>query len=104
MNFEESLTRLEEITSKLESQDISLEDSLKMFEEGIKLSRFCEKKLTEAEQKLEILKAEDINQFSKDGNDPDLDDEIDISTHREKKNVKTGKHKEKKSEENSYLF
>ena len=109
MNFEESLERLEEITAKLESQDISLEDSLKMFEEGIKLSRFCEKKLTEAEQKLEILKSEDINQFSKDNNNEDLVDDIEDSTEFEKKNkkinIKTSKHKEENnSEESSFLF
>ena len=109
MNFEESLERLEDITAKLESQDISLEDSLKMFEEGIRLSRFCEKKLTEAEQKLEILKSEEINEFAKKSNNENLDDELDNSIKLEKKNIKMNnresKHnKEKKNEENNFLF
>ena len=60
LNFEESLSRLEEITSLLEKGDMSLDESLKIFEEGIKLSRFCEKKLTEVEHKIEVLKSTEI--------------------------------------------
>jgi exodeoxyribonuclease VII small subunit len=60
VNFEEALSRLEEITQALESGDTSLDDSLKLFEEGIKLSRMCEKKLLSAEKKLEILNSTDI--------------------------------------------
>jgi exodeoxyribonuclease VII small subunit len=65
-NFEESLKRLEEITEKMESNDISLDESLKLFEEGIKLSRYCEARLTEAEQKIEILKNSDMDDFSEE--------------------------------------
>ena len=54
-NFEESLTRLEDIVSKLESGNIQLEESLTLFEEGVKLSRLCKKKLDEAEKKVQIL-------------------------------------------------
>ncbi len=53
--FEEALKRLEKIVSRLEEGDISLEESLKLFEEGIRLSRFCNQKLDEAEKKVEIL-------------------------------------------------
>lgn len=53
--FEEALNKLEKIVSKLEQGDISLEDSLKLFEEGIRLSRFCNQKLEEAERRVEIL-------------------------------------------------
>ncbi len=60
MNFEESLNRLEEITGLLEKGDMSLDESLKIFEEGVRLGRFCEKKLSEAEHKIEILKSADI--------------------------------------------
>ena len=49
--FEENLNRLEEIVKKMENGDLSLEDSLKAFEEGIKLSRLCAKKLDEAERR-----------------------------------------------------
>lgn len=53
--FEENLSRLEEIVRKMESGDLSLEDSLKAFEEGIKLSRLCAKKLDESERRVEVL-------------------------------------------------
>ena len=53
--FEAALVRLEEIVQELEKGDISLARSLKLFEEGIKLSRICNKQLDEAERKVEIL-------------------------------------------------
>lgn len=53
--FEEALQRLEEIVAALEGGDLDLEDSLGMFEEGIKLSRWCTAKLNEAEQRIEKL-------------------------------------------------
>jgi exodeoxyribonuclease VII small subunit len=57
--FEDNLTRLEEIVRKMESGDLSLEDSLKAFEEGIKLSRLCAKKLDESERRVEVLLKQD---------------------------------------------
>ena len=53
--FEDSLKKLEDIVNKLEGGDLTLEESLKLFEEGIKLSRLCTKQLEEAERKVEIL-------------------------------------------------
>ncbi len=53
--FEDALDKLEKIVSKLEEGDIPLEESLKLFEEGIRLSRFCNQRLDEAEKKVEIL-------------------------------------------------
>jgi len=53
--FEESLERLDEIVRKMESGDMSLEESLKAFEEGIKLARMCTKKLDEAERRVDML-------------------------------------------------
>ncbi|MFH1017095.1 MAG: exodeoxyribonuclease VII small subunit [Pseudomonadota bacterium] len=53
--FEAALKELEEIVSKLESSELPLEDSLELFEKGIKLSRLCTKKLTEAEKKVDQL-------------------------------------------------
>lgn len=55
MDFEKKLERLEQIITKMESGDLSLEDSLKLFEEGIKHSRECHKQLTEAEEKVKVL-------------------------------------------------
>lgn len=54
-NFESALKRLEEIVQRLEAGDLSLDESLKLFEEGIELSRLCTKKLSEAEAKVEKL-------------------------------------------------
>ena len=53
--FETSLKKLEEIVNKLESGDLSLDDSLKAFEEGVKNATLCAKKLNEAEKKVELL-------------------------------------------------
>lgn len=53
--FEKDLERLEQIVEALEAGGLSLDESLKRFEEGIKLARRCEKALTEAERKIEIL-------------------------------------------------
>ncbi len=54
-NFETAMVELEELVSKIEGGDLSLEDSLKEFEKGIKLSQTCQKALTEAEQRVKIL-------------------------------------------------
>ena len=53
--FEDCLQRLEHIVAQLEKGDIPLEQSLKLFEEGIQLSNACRKELEEAEGKVEIL-------------------------------------------------
>ncbi len=53
--FEEALEKLEEILRRMEGGDMSLEESLKAFEEGIKLARICTAKLDEAERRVEIL-------------------------------------------------
>ena len=55
MDFEKKLGRLEDIVQKMEKGDLSLEESLKFFEEGIKLSRECQTRLTEAEAKVKKL-------------------------------------------------
>lgn len=53
--FEKTLARLEEVVRKLESPQLSLDDAMKLFEEGVALSRECQKQLEEAEGKVEIL-------------------------------------------------
>ena len=53
--FEECLQRLETIVSELEKGDVSLDNALELFDEGIKLSGFCRKELEDAEGKVEIL-------------------------------------------------
>jgi exodeoxyribonuclease VII small subunit len=54
-SFEESLKKLESIVDKLEKGDLSLEESLKLFEEGVGLSATCKKELEEAEGKVQML-------------------------------------------------
>lgn len=56
--FEESLKRLQEISELLESEDIGLDESIKLYEEGVKLSKHCYKTLSEAELKIKELKNE----------------------------------------------
>ena len=55
LKFEDSLARLEQIVSQLESGNLPLEDSLRSFEEGIALARRCAKYLEDAEKRIEIL-------------------------------------------------
>lgn len=53
--FETALGRLEQIVTALEKGDLSLDDSLKLYEEGIARARFCQERLEAAESKIEIL-------------------------------------------------
>ena len=55
MEFEKKLDRLEEIVHSMEEGDLSLDNSLKLFEEGVKLSRKCHEQLGKAEQKVKLL-------------------------------------------------
>ena len=54
-NFESALNRLEEISDLLENEDTPLEDSIKLFEEGIELKEFCEEKLKSAKLKIDKI-------------------------------------------------
>ncbi|WP_428356398.1 exodeoxyribonuclease VII small subunit [Methyloprofundus sp.] len=67
--FEDSLKGLEEIVEQLEQGDISLEESLKSFEQGVNLTRTCQKALQEAEQKVQILLAKNGQQTLESFND-----------------------------------
>lgn len=55
LKFEDAMARLETIVSELEKGDLPLNESLKIFEEGVRLSRSCLKMLDDTEQKVEIL-------------------------------------------------
>ena len=59
INFEKALEELESIVEDLESGDLSLENSLKSFEKGIKLARQCQEKLSQAELQVQKLIEED---------------------------------------------
>ena len=64
--FEEALEKLNGLVEKMEKGDLTLEDSLKTFEEGIKLSKECQKALADAEEKVKLLLQENdqINELS----------------------------------------
>lgn len=62
--FEEAMKRLEDIVQELEDGDLSLEGSLKSFEEGMQLVKFCSEKLEESEQKVNILIKESNGKLS----------------------------------------
>ena len=76
-NFEEKLKRLEELSASIKKSDISLEDALKDFEEGIKLAKSMEKSLDEMESKIQILM-----------NNPDVSEEDEKSTQGKKQKQK----------------
>lgn len=66
LKFEQAISKLEQMVEKLESGDLPLEESLKVFEDGMEMTQFCEKKLTEAEGKVEtLLKSNKTNQEEK---------------------------------------
>ncbi len=58
-DFNKGLSELEEIIGKMESGDLSLEESLKFFEKGIKLHRQCHNALSSAEQRISVLSEQD---------------------------------------------
>ena len=55
MTFEKAMKKLEEIVQELETGELTLEESLKKFQEGVKLSKFCSSKLDETEKKVTLL-------------------------------------------------
>lgn len=64
--FEESVTELEKIVAELESGDVTLDESLSLFERGIKLSKSCQKMLDAAEKKVSVLMTNDDGEIVKE--------------------------------------
>lgn len=60
LTYEAAISRLEEIVSLLEKNEISLDDSIKLFEEGIELTAYCSNKLKNAQQKITTLSKEQL--------------------------------------------
>ena len=56
--FEKAFQQLEKIVQRLESEELPLDESLQLFEEGIRLSRFCHQRLGEVEKKIELILAD----------------------------------------------
>ena len=78
IKFENAMNRLEHIVEELEKGELDIDKSLEIFEEGIKMSRVCSKKLNEAEQKIEKLtknqKGELVAELFPAGDQGDADD------------------------------
>jgi exodeoxyribonuclease VII small subunit len=68
LTFEAALHRLEEIVGRLEKGELPLEESLTLYEEGIKLSRLCHGKLEEAEGRIELLVKDARGDVARDAN------------------------------------
>ena len=65
-NFETNLKKLEMIVDKLESGDIGLEESVKLYEEGMKIKKICDKKLKDIEMQIKKIKIEDNKVLKED--------------------------------------
>ena len=86
IDFETSLEQLEELVEQMESGELSLEDSLKAFEKGIKLTRECQEQLNNAEQKVTTLMeksgvlelADEFDDEELDFDEDDFDDDEDF--------------------------
>ncbi|ADJ28002.1 exodeoxyribonuclease VII small subunit [Nitrosococcus watsonii] len=67
LDFESALAELETLVSRMEQGEVSLEESLRLYERGVKLSQLCQETLHDAEQKVQILQQkqekEQINDF-----------------------------------------
>ncbi len=64
--FEQSITELEKIVERLENGDVTLDESLELFEQGIKLSKSCQKMLDSAEKRVSVLMANDDGEMVKE--------------------------------------
>ena len=73
-DFEFALARLEEIVGKLENANLSLDDAMKLFEEGVRLSRDCQKYLEQAEGKVEILLKKAGGEMAAEPFDPEAEE------------------------------
>lgn len=91
MKFEEALKKLEKIVSDLEDGNLPLDDSLDKYEEGIKLSKLCAKKLEIAKKKVELLlKSEDGTYELKPFEESTGSDEVKTSESKRRKSKEEG--------------
>ena len=88
-NFEDDLKKLEELTASIRRSDISLEEALKDFEEGIKLAKGMEKELDAIEGKIQILM--DTGEFDENESDEDSDDSEKNTKEKKSRKTKTKK-------------
>jgi exodeoxyribonuclease VII small subunit len=74
--FEEQLTALEQVVERLERGELSLDESVRLFEEGVRLSDACKKELEEAEGRIQVLVERGSRMVAKDLEVEDLDIEV----------------------------
>ncbi len=75
--FEKSFQQLEKIVQRLEAEELPLDESLQLFEEGIRLSRFCHQRLEEVEKKIELILADAKGQpVTEPFEEDELDEEV----------------------------
>ena len=72
--FEKAFGELEQIVKRLESEELPLDESLELFEKGIRLSRFCNQKLEEVEKKIELILADSKGQPKTEPFEPEDDE------------------------------
>jgi len=77
--FEQSFQQLESIVRRLESEELPLDESLQLFEEGIRLSRFCHQRLAEVEKKIELILADAKGEPRVEPFEPDDDEDEDAA-------------------------
>lgn len=63
IKFEEALAKLEAVVNRLESGELPLDESLRLFEEGVHLTKLCAHRLEEAERRIAILKKDERGEF-----------------------------------------
>jgi exodeoxyribonuclease VII small subunit len=83
IDFEKALKQLEEIAAALEEGDLGLDESIRRFEQGMRLAKFCREKLDEAEKKIEILQKGSsgrvsAKQINADGESGEITNEDDL--------------------------
>ena len=99
IKFEDSLSKLEGIVSDLEGGSLNLDDAIKKYEEGMKLSTFCYKKLDEIQKKIELLVKDPSGNLSlKDFDTKDIDEESKDTTQPKKRQQATKKKRPKGEE------
>jgi exodeoxyribonuclease VII small subunit len=74
-DFEKNFQELEKIVQRLESEELPLDESLQLFEQGIRLSRFCHQRLEEVEKKIELILADAKGQPRVEPFEAEADDE-----------------------------
>ncbi len=74
-DFERSLARLEEVVRRLENANLSLDEAMKLFEEGVELSRECQKQLEQAEGRVEVLLKKADGKITAEPFEPEADEE-----------------------------